>query len=603
MPTLQRLRNRVMRALHDPTLPVYYSAHYRLPIASLESSMGIEPRRADLAAWALVEQGVIRPGQLQVPPRVRYRDLFRVHTAEYLESLTRPEPLAQVFAAPPGEVVVDEVLHTVRLAVGATVAGARLALQRKGPVLNLLGGFHHAFPAKGAGMCAVNDLAVAIAALREEGLKGQVAIIDLDAHPPDGTAACLEGQTEVWLGSISGVDWGPLPAAVDEVVLPQAVDATYLHALDGLLARMPRPVLAFVVAGGDVLAGDRLGCLALTMAGVRRRDLVVARALHGIPSLWVPGGGYREDAWHVLAGTGMALALGSRVAIPARVDPLSLRFAEVSQALDPQRLRGVGSAEGDDEAWITEADLADVLGMPGRGAVRLLGYYSAQGIEYALYRFGLLEQVRRLGYEDLRVVVDRVALGDRMRLLGRADGQEHLLVEGVYARHRVQPPRGATSEVLPRVLFVHWLTLRHPRGTWSAERPQLPGQDAPGLGMAREAGEMLARMAERLELAGVALRPAWYHVAFACRSRFRFVDPARQGRYEALLDALSTLPLLDATKAVAEGRVLLDGQPYTWEPDLMVAWRQEPPWAEDRAAVLAARQAAHFEVVVGEAGG
>jgi len=594
---LRRLRNRLLRAMHDPELPVFHSPSYRLPIASLEHTMGLEPRRADLAAWALVELGAIQPAQLHVPPRVRYRDLFRVHTADYLESLTRPEPLAQVFAVQPGEVVVDEVLHTIRLAVGATVAGARLALARKGPALNLLGGFHHAFPDKGAGMCPVNDLAVAIAAMRLEGLVGPVVILDLDAHPPDGTAACLDGQADTWIGSISGVDWGELPEGVDETVLPGADDATYLEALGALLARMPRPALALVIAGGDVLAGDRLGLLGLSDHGVRSRDLMVARALQGVPSVWVPGGGYSEGAWRILTGTGLALALGTTTAISSRVDPLSLRFAQVSQALDPQRLRG----EVADEPWLTEADVADLLRLPGPREHRLLGYYSAQGIEYALYRFGLLEQVRRLGYDDLRVTVDRVAVGDRMCLLGTAEGQEHLLVEGVYARKRVEAPPGINLDPAPEVLFVHWLTLRHPRGSWSGERPQLPGQDAPGLGMAREAGEMLVRMAERLGLDGVGLRPAWYHVAYTCRSRFRFVDPARQGRFEALLEVLEGMPLLEATKAVAEGRVLRDEQPYTWEPDLMVAWRQTPAWSEDRRAVEEALVAAHLRLVPEEA--
>src|SRR5205823_6058723 len=61
----------------------------------------------------------------------------------------------------------------------------------------------------------------------------------------------------------------------------------------------------------------------------------------------------------------------------------------------------------------------------------------------------------------------------------------------------------------------------------------LPGQDTPGLGLAREIGELLARIASRLGLEGVAFRPAWYHTAYAARHYFHFADPARQGRFEA----------------------------------------------------------------------
>jgi len=60
--------------------------------------------------------------------------------------------------------------------------------------LNLLGGFHHARPDVAGGFCPVNDVAVAIAAVRADGFRGRVLVLDLDAHPPDGLAACLAGD-------------------------------------------------------------------------------------------------------------------------------------------------------------------------------------------------------------------------------------------------------------------------------------------------------------------------------------------------------------------------------------------------------------------------
>lgn len=60
--------------------------------------------------------------------------------------------------------------------------------------MNLLGGFHHARPDVAGGFCPVNDVAVAIAAVRADGFRGRVLVLDLDAHPPDGLAACLAGD-------------------------------------------------------------------------------------------------------------------------------------------------------------------------------------------------------------------------------------------------------------------------------------------------------------------------------------------------------------------------------------------------------------------------
>jgi acetoin utilization deacetylase AcuC-like enzyme len=537
----------------------------------------MEPRRADYAVWWLRECRAVTRAEVHHPRRITYDDLARVHTPELLESLGRPEALAHVFGVDPSDVPVDEVMNTIRLACGATLAAARETLRTKAPALNLLGGFHHAAPGAAGGNCPVNDVAVAIAALRAERFGGRVAVIDLDAHPPDGIALCLASDPQRWIGSISGSDWGALPD-VDETVLPDgAGDAEYLAALAALLSRMPRPQIAFVIAGGDVLGGDRFGKLGLSLAGARERDVLVAAELEGVPQVWLPGGGYTNRSWRVLAGTGMALAAGSLEPIPADYDPLDARFERVARELSPTELTDTGE--------LTKEDLEEALGIrPGRQRL-LLGFYTASGMEHALYRYGIFEQLERMGYRNFRAGFDSTGLGERVRLYGEADAQEHLLMELVLERRRV---------LGVEVLYIHWLSLRNPRAQFSERRPRLPGQDVPGLGLAREAGTMLARMAVRLGLGGVVFRPAYFHTAYAARHEFAFVDPERQGRFEALVRDLAHVPLLEATNLVAEGRILMDGRPYAWEADEMAYWLRESP--ADAGEVERERETVKFTV-------
>ncbi|HYG67932.1 MAG TPA: histone deacetylase, partial [Anaeromyxobacteraceae bacterium] len=233
--------------LHRRDVVVWYDPLYRLPFSGLEASAGMEPRRADYALWWLRESRNVLAKSVRSPRRVSYEDRARVHAPEFLESLGRPEAVARIFAVDPSDVPVDEVMTTIRLACGGTLAAARETLATRTPALNLLGGFHHAAPASAGGFCPVNDIAVAVAALRAEGFGGRVAILDLDAHPPDGLAASLARDPRKWIGSLSGSDWGPLED-VDETVLPEGTgDAAYLEALGALLSRMPRPQLAFVI--------------------------------------------------------------------------------------------------------------------------------------------------------------------------------------------------------------------------------------------------------------------------------------------------------------------------------------------------------------------
>jgi acetoin utilization deacetylase AcuC-like enzyme len=574
------LRELLARGRRRP-LRLYYDEAYRLPVTG-GADAHQELRRADEALHYLLHVKAVRPEDVVNPQAVSYSALAKAHTPEYLESLHDPATLAQIFAADPSELFVDEVLRSLRLACGGTLAAARHAVEHGGAAFNLMGGFHHAAPNRGAGFCALNDVAVAIAKVREDGFGGRIAVIDLDFHPPDGTSACLGRDATVWLGSISGADWGPLPG-VDETRLPDRTeDDAYLAALEALLSRIPAVELAFVIAGGDVLNGDRLGQFALTLNGVRRRDLAVAQRLGSVPQVWLPAGGYSNNAWRVVAGTGLVLAFHSLEPIPVDYDPLAARMSGIARSLKPEAL---GNAP-----ILSDADVAEALGLPRPGPMKLMHYYTAEGLEYALERYRVLPVIRRLGFDRLHIVIEKEGAYDRARLLGRdkRTGVEATLIDLEVERKHLGD--GA-------FLFVNWLTLRNPRAHFSPMRPQLPGQEVPGLGLAREFSQILGLMAKRLMLDGVAFRPSWYHMAWAARHTGRFVAPDRQGRFEALMRDLASLSLLDATRAVADGRVRLNGQPYTWEPDEMVQWREPKDDPTRDAAVAAERERCHFTVV------
>lgn len=564
--------------LHRQEIAVYYDPRYRLPISSVEAVSGLETRRADFAIWWLRECGAVTRAELRTPRRASYDEMARVHTPELLESLGSPRAVASIFGVDESDIPVDEVMTTVRLACGATIDAARETLRRRVPALNLLGGFHHAAPNAAGGFCPVNDIAMAIEALRADGFTGRAVVLDLDAHPPDGVSACLSKDPRNWIGSLSGSDWGKMPGVDETVLAENTSDVEYLSALSALLSRMPRPELAFVIAGGDVLAHDRFGKLSLTLAGARERDLRVAATLEGIPSVWLPGGGYSSDAWRALGGTGMALASASSAPIPDAYDPLDVRFERLARQISPERLTDTGD--------LTEEELEEALGIRPARQRLLLGYYTASGIEHALFRFGVFQQLERLGYHHFRVGFDRTGLGERVRVYGETDAQEHVLVEMVLERRRVN---GLD------VLYVHWLSLRNPRAQFSELRPNLPGQDAPGLGLAREAGAMIARIAIRLSLSGVVYRPAWLHTAFASRHDFVFIDPERQGRFEALLRDLGEVPLLELTTAAAEGRMRMNGKPYVWEADEMAYWLRDVPTHPTEIAAERARVRFHLE--------
>jgi acetoin utilization deacetylase AcuC-like enzyme len=177
--------------------------------------------------------------------------------------------------------------------VGATLAATAEALLT-GFSGALAGGTHHAFYAEGSGFCVFNDIAVAIKSCGK-----RAAVIDLDVHQGDGTAAIFSGDSGVFTLSIHGAQNFPLVKQRSslDIALPDGTgDVEYVAALEGAVPRAFEflPEIVFYQAGVDGLAADTLGRLSLTLEGLAARDRAVFDAVRaaGVPVVVVIGGGY-----------------------------------------------------------------------------------------------------------------------------------------------------------------------------------------------------------------------------------------------------------------------------------------------------------------------
>jgi acetoin utilization deacetylase AcuC-like enzyme len=187
------------------------------------------------------------------------------------------------------------------LAAAGTLLAARLALEH-GLACNMAGGSHHAGPEGGAGYCVFNDVAIAAQALIDEGRVRRVLVVDCDVHQGDGTARIFAGRTDVLTLSLHAERNYPARKAASHLDCPlpdRLADRPYLETLGHALGLTEpfRPDLVFYNAGVDPHAGDRLGRLALTDAGLRARDALVLgwATARRIPLAAVLGGGYDSD--------------------------------------------------------------------------------------------------------------------------------------------------------------------------------------------------------------------------------------------------------------------------------------------------------------------
>jgi acetoin utilization deacetylase AcuC-like enzyme len=270
---------------------LFYCDHYPIPLPQ-GHKFPIE-KYACLRAL-LAADGVY---DLQPAPLADAATIQLAHDTEYVQAILEGSAGERVMRRI-GFPWSPELVRRTLASVGGTLAASRDAMER-GFGGNLAGGTHHAFRGEGSGFCVFNDLAVAILALRRDGLAARAAVIDLDVHQGDGTAAIFENDSAVLTLSMHGANNFPFRkqrSCIDIALADGTGDAEYLERLQEVLPEVTafQPDVIFYQSGVDGLAGDRLGRLALTLNGLQQRDRLVLETSRGFPLVITLGGGYTE---------------------------------------------------------------------------------------------------------------------------------------------------------------------------------------------------------------------------------------------------------------------------------------------------------------------
>ena len=313
----------IFRSLMTLTPPRDDSTHRARVIWSPDYEVDIGPHVFPTAKYRLVrerllEEGILTGADFLPPEPATEEELARVHAERYLRKIRtgsfteRELAILEIPFSP-------EVRDAAYLCCGGTKLAGRRALE-VGVAVHLGGGFHHAFAGHGEGFCLLNDVAVAAAALLDEGKIERALVVDLDVHHGNGTAAIFRNDPRVFTFSMhqEGNFPFPKPPGDLDIGLPDRTgDDDYLRLLREQLPGMlgtHRPDLVFYLAGADPYRGDQLGGLGLTIGGLRARDdYVMGRCgAAGTPVAVTLAGGYAsrgEDTVEIHRGTVRA-ALG-----------------------------------------------------------------------------------------------------------------------------------------------------------------------------------------------------------------------------------------------------------------------------------------------------
>lgn len=309
-------------------MKIYYCDDFVLP---LSDDHRFPMRKYSRLRERILAEGVATPDMLHVPSPVTDAQIQRCHTVDYVHRATHglldAKEIRRIGFPWSPELIVRS-RHSSGGTVGACYAGLH-----DGVAVNLAGGTHHACPDHGEGFCVFNDAAIAARIMQDAGLVGQVLIVDADVHQGNGTAAITADDPSIFTFSIHGEKNYPFRKVASDldVGLPDdTTDEDYLsHFERGLYEALAysQPDLVIFIAGADPYVGDRLGKLAVSKAGLAKRDQRVFEMCFArrIPVAVAMGGGYApniEDIVDIhLQTVKAAVAMAQKWQMKRRADP------------------------------------------------------------------------------------------------------------------------------------------------------------------------------------------------------------------------------------------------------------------------------------------
>jgi acetoin utilization deacetylase AcuC-like enzyme len=255
----------------------------------------------ELLPQQLLYEGTASESNFFQPEVCDLNHVLAIHKKEYVDdlvNLTLNPKAARKIGFPLSK---DLVERELRIAQG-TIIGAQKSFDTK-VSFNIAGGTHHAYSTHGEAFCLLNDQAIASQFLLDNKIAKKILIVDLDVHQGNGTAEIFQNNPNVFTFSTHGKTNYPFKKEISDLDIAfddNATDDEYLQTIANVIPRLietQKPDFIFYLAGVDILASDKLGKLACSIEGCKKRDELVFElcSKYQIPVQVSMGGGYSPE--------------------------------------------------------------------------------------------------------------------------------------------------------------------------------------------------------------------------------------------------------------------------------------------------------------------
>ena len=260
----------------------------------------------DLIPEQLLRENTCNQDNFFIPSKLDDYNALLTHDKDYYERFSSLE-LTKKELRPIGFPMSKELVVREKKIAQGTIECVKFSIEN-GISMNIAGGTHHAFKDRGEAFCMLNDQAIAANYLLNNNLANRIMIVDLDVHQGNGTASIFKGNKNVFTLSFHGEKNYPFKKEQSDLDIgfpDNTNDKFYLNKLQDVLPKVINefePDFLFYLSGVDVLESDKLGRLALTISGCKRRDKFVLELCrkNKLPVQISMGGGYSVSIKNIL---------------------------------------------------------------------------------------------------------------------------------------------------------------------------------------------------------------------------------------------------------------------------------------------------------------
>ena len=260
----------------------------------------------DLIPEQLLSENTCNQDNFFIPSKLDDYNALLTHDKDYYERFSSLE-LTKKELRPIGFPMSKELVVREKKIAQGTIECVKFSI-KNGISMNIAGGTHHAFKDRGEAFCMLNDQAIATNYLLNNNLANRIMIVDLDVHQGNGTASIFKGNKNVFTLSFHGEKNYPFKKEQSDLDIgfpDNTNDKFYLNKLQDVLPKVINefePDFLFYLSGVDVLESDKLGRLALTISGCKRRDKFVLELCrkNKLPVQISMGGGYSVSIKNIL---------------------------------------------------------------------------------------------------------------------------------------------------------------------------------------------------------------------------------------------------------------------------------------------------------------